>query len=105
MQQGMALVPPEEQECAGHVVPARTEEEKMILKATLVAAAVTLATSSFAQQQQQQQPQTPGDSQPKAQGEMPSNARPTKERDTSLPTTPNDTGSRGGESRTTGDRS
>ena len=80
----------------------------MILKATLVAAAVTLATSSVAQQQQQQQqqqPQTPGDSQPKAQGEMPSNARPTKERDTSLPTTPNDTGSRGGESRTTGDRS
>jgi hypothetical protein len=73
----------------------------MILKATLVAAAVTVATSSFAQQQ----PQTPADPQPKAQGETPSNARPTQERDTSLPTTPNDTGSRGGESRTTGDRS
>jgi hypothetical protein len=74
----------------------------MILKATLVAAAVTLATSAFAQQQ----PQTPGDpQQPKAQGETPSNVRPTKERDTSLPTTPNDAGSRGGESRTTGDRS
>ena len=73
----------------------------MILKATLIAAAVTLATSCFAQQQ----PQTPTDPQPKTQGETPSNARPTKERDTSLPTTPNDAGSRGGESKATGDRS
>jgi hypothetical protein len=73
----------------------------MVLKATLLFAAVTLATSSFAQQQ----PQTPADPQPKTQGERPSNARPTQERDTPPPSTPPDAGSRGGESRTTGDRS
>jgi hypothetical protein len=73
----------------------------MILKATVVAAALSLATSSFAQQQ----PQTPADPQPKTQGETPSNARPSQERDTSLPSTPPNAGSRGGESRATGDRS
>jgi hypothetical protein len=73
----------------------------MVLKATLVFAAVALATSSFAQQQ----PQTPADPQPKAQGETPSNARPTQERNTSLPPTPADAGSGAGESKTTGDRS
>jgi hypothetical protein len=70
-------------------------------RAAFIAAAVTIAGSAFAQQQ----PQTPADpQQPKAQGEIPSNARPTQERDTSLPAG-KDAGSRGGESRATGDRS
>jgi hypothetical protein len=74
----------------------------MILKPTLVFfAATTFATASFAQQQ----PQTPANPQPNAQGETPSNARPKQERDTSLPTTPSDPASRGGESRAAGDRS
>lgn len=72
----------------------------MVLKATVVIAAVMLAGASYAQQQ----PQTPANPQPKAQGEIPSNARPEQKRDTSLPTPRSDTGSRGGESKAAGDR-
>ena len=78
----------------------------MLLKATIIAAAATFATPVLAQPiqgqpQTQQQPQTPGDAKPKAQGEVPQNAQPMEERNTSMPGA---TGSRSGEGQSGGDR-
>ena len=75
-----------------------------MLKATLIAGGLLIATAALAQQNPQQQPQTPGSPTPQTQGETPANAKPLQERNTGLPSDPSTTGSRSGESRSSGDR-